>query len=137
VYLIDTNIISEARKGATRADQDQTTTRNDGMLLDYISNQPVKDTPKEEVDKGIARVLLHEYGISVDDMSRDFRMTMDGKRKRLDIAMFEPAAARALEHLHRIVICDKEPAIGRKCTVKIRFPEEAEKNSRLDDIAPP
>ncbi|NBC11795.1 MAG: N-6 DNA methylase, partial [Gammaproteobacteria bacterium] len=111
--------------------QDQATTLEDGMLLDYISNQPVKDTAKEQVRQRIARALFHEYGISVDDMARDFRMTVDGKRKRLDIAIFEPGAAHAPEHLRRIVLCEKEPAIGRKGVVKIRSPEEAEKDFAL------
>ena len=35
--------------------QDQATTLEDGMLLDYISNQPVKDTAKEQVRQRIAR----------------------------------------------------------------------------------
>jgi type I restriction enzyme M protein len=107
------------------------TTLEDGMMLDYITNKPVKDTPKEQVRQRIARALFHEHGISVDDMEPDFKMAVDGRRKRIDIAIFEPGAAHDLEHLRRVVICEKEPNTGRKGAYKMRSPEEAEKELGL------
>jgi hypothetical protein len=38
------------------------TTLDEGMTLDYITGDPVKETPKELVRQRIARALLHEYG---------------------------------------------------------------------------
>ena len=61
----------------------------EGKLLDYITGNPVKDTPKEQVRQRIARALFHEYGISVDDMVPDFKMKVEGRSKKIDIAIFE------------------------------------------------
>lgn len=110
---------------------DGVTTLEDGMVLDYITNSPVKDTPKEQVRQRIARALFHEHGLSVEDMEPDFRMVVDGKRKRIDIAIFEPGAEHTLAHLRRVVICEKEPNTGRKSAYKMRSPEEAEKEFGL------
>lgn len=37
----------------------EVTSLEEGKLLDYISGEPVKDTPKEQVRQRIARALLH------------------------------------------------------------------------------
>ena len=107
------------------------TTLEDGMVLDYITNKPVKDSPKEQVRQRIARALFHEHGISVEDMAPSFRMKVDGRQKRIDIAIFESGAEHSLEHLRRVVICEKEPNTGRKSAYKMRSPEEAEKEFGL------
>lgn len=104
---------------------------DDGSLLDYISNEPVKDTPKEQVRQRIARALFHEYAISVDDMVGDFKIRIDGRQKKIDIAIFEAGAEHTVEHLRRVVICEKEPTNGRKSAYKMRSPEEAEKEFGL------
>jgi type I restriction enzyme M protein len=109
----------------------EVTTLEDGMLLDYITDSPVKDSPKEQVRQRIARALFHEYGISVNDMAPNFALKIDGKRKRLDIAIFAPGAEHSLEHLRRAVVCEKEPTTGRKGAYKLRSPEEAEKEFAL------
>ena len=57
----------------------------EGKLLDYITGNPVKDTPKEQVRQRIARALFHEYGISVDDMVPDFKMKVEGRSKKLSL----------------------------------------------------
>lgn len=41
-------------------------------LQDYITGEPVKNTPREQVRQHIARSLVHTYGISVEDMAPDF-----------------------------------------------------------------
>lgn len=48
-----------------------------------------------------------------------------------DLAIFEPGAAHALEHLARVVICEKEPSNWRKGAYKMRSSEEAEKEFGL------
>ena len=53
--------------------------------------------------------MFHEYGISVEDMDPDFKMKVDGRSKKIDIAIFEPGAEKTPEHLRRIVVCEKEP----------------------------
>jgi type I restriction enzyme M protein len=103
----------------------------DGSILDYITNEPVKDTPKEQVRQRIARALFHEYAISVDDMVPDFKMKVDGRQKKIDIAIFDTGEEHAVEHLRRIVICEKEPTVGRRSAYKLRSPEEADKEFEL------
>jgi type I restriction enzyme M protein len=71
----------------------------EGMILDYITNNQVKDTPKEQVRQRIARALFHEYGISVDDMVPDFKLVVDGKRKSVDIAIFNAGADKTPANL--------------------------------------
>jgi type I restriction enzyme M protein len=114
-----------------QAGDDEITSLEEGKLLDYITGEPVKETPKEEVRQRIARALFHEYGISVEDMVPDFKMNVDGRRKSIDIAIFEPGAAKTLENLRRIVICDKEPKTGSRGAYKLRDHEQAEKEFGL------
>lgn len=101
------------------------------MILDYISNEPIKETPKELVRQRLARALFHEYGISVEDMARDFAVRIDGKKKKVDIAIFEPDAAHTQENLRRAVICKPEPKVGKKGVQKIRDHEQANKEFEL------
>lgn len=103
----------------------------EGSILDYITNEAIKDSPKEQVRQRIARALWHEYGLSVDDMVPDFKMKIDGRQRKIDIAIFDAGAEHTVEHLRRIVICEKEPANGRKSAYKMRSPEEAEKEFEL------
>jgi hypothetical protein len=43
---------------------DEVSSIEEGKLLDYITDEPIKDTPKEQVRQRIARALFHEYGIA-------------------------------------------------------------------------
>jgi type I restriction enzyme M protein len=104
---------------------DEVTSLEEGMLLDYITGKPVKDTPKEQVRQRIARALFHEYGISVDDMVPDFKMRVDGRLKKVDIAIFNPGMGKTVENLRRVVICEKEPKVGAKGAYKMRDPDQA------------
>ena len=107
------------------------TSLEEGKILDYITGQPVKDSPKEQVRQRIARALFHEYGISVEDMEPDFKMKVDGRRKKIDIAIFKPGTEHTVENLERIVICDKEPKKGSKGAYKMRDHEQAKKEFGL------
>lgn len=107
------------------------TSLEEGTILDYITNQPIKDTAKEQVRQRISRALFHEYAISVDDMAPDFKMSIDGRRKKIDLVIFEPGQGHDVEHIRRIVVCEKEPTNGRKDAYKMRSPEEAKEEFRL------
>ena len=61
---------------------------SDGLVLDYITGKLVKENAKELVRQRIARALLHEYGISADDMEPDFKVRVGGKLRKVDIAIF-------------------------------------------------
>ena len=110
---------------------DEVASIEEGSLLDYITGEPVKDTPKEQVRQRIARALFHEYGISVEDMVPDFKMKIDGRRKSIDIAIFEPGSVKTPTNLRRIVICDKEPKTGSKGAYRMRDHKQAEKEFGL------
>lgn len=103
----------------------------EGKLLDYITNKSISDTPKEQVRQRIARALFHEYGISVDDMEPDFRMKVDGRSKKIDIAIFTPGTTHTVDNLRRIVVCEKEPNPGKKGTFRMRDHEQAKKEFGL------
>ncbi|MEU0519105.1 N-6 DNA methylase [Streptosporangium sp. NPDC006007] len=100
--------------------------------IDFISGKPIKLRGSEPVRQRIARVLFHEYGISVDDMARDFPIPVqaDGKRrvtKKADIAVFAHGAPKTLANLRRVVVCKPEPKPGRTVT-KIRMFSQAQED---------
>ena len=103
----------------------------DGMMLDYLTNNPIKETPKELVRQKTLRALFHEYGISAEDMELDFKTTVDGKSKKIDIAIFEHGAEHILANIRRIVMCDTEPKKGKKSAVKMRDHAQAQKDLQL------
>jgi type I restriction enzyme M protein len=104
----------------------------DGMLPDFITGEPVKETPKELVRQELARALLFEYRISPQDMQPDFPVHVEGKRKRADIAIFEPGKEHTVEHLRRAVICRPQPNVGAKSVIKLRDHEQAKED--LDEL---
>lgn len=103
----------------------------DGMMLDYLTNNPIKQTPKELVRQKTLRALFHEYGLSAEDMELDVQIKVDGKSKKIDIAIYEHGSEHLLDNIRRIVVCDKEPKKGKKSTVKIRDHEQAQKDLQL------
>lgn len=103
----------------------------DGMMLDYLTNNPIKETPKELVRQKTLRALFHEYGISAEDMALDFKTIVGGKNKKIDIAIFEHGAEHVSANIRRIVICDTEPKKGKKSAVKMRDHDQAQKDLQL------
>ena len=108
--------------------QSSETPSSDGMTLDYISNRLVKETPKELVRQRIARALLHEYGISADDMEADFKVRVGGKSRKLDIAIFHAGKPHTAENLSRVVFCQPEPKLSKNGVARIRDYEQADKD---------
>ncbi len=104
----------------------------EGMTPDFITGQPVKETPKESVRQELARALLFEYRISPQDMQPDFSVQVDGKRKRVDIAIFETGKEHMVEHLRRAVICRPQPNVGAKQVIKLRDHDQAKDD--LDEL---
>ena len=73
---------SKSKAGAPKKKAgSEITALGEGKILDYITGKPLKDSPKEIVRQRIARALFHEYGISVDDMEPDFKLTVEGRNK--------------------------------------------------------
>jgi type I restriction enzyme M protein len=100
----------------------------EGKIFDYITGGPLKDTDKEQVRQRIARAIIHEYGIAAEDMEPDFKVKVQGKTRKLDIAIFSPGMPHTTEHLYRAVAVDKEPKLGTKGAYRMRDPEEAQKD---------
>lgn len=104
----------------------------EGMMTDFITGQPVKETDKERVRQEVARQLIFEYQIAPESMEADFPVKVDGKNKKLDIAIFEAGKDHAPEAVRRAVICRPFPKVGKKSVVKIRDFAQAEKD--LDEL---
>ncbi len=123
---------SKSKAGAPKKKAgSEITALGEGKILDYITGKPLKDSPKEIVRQRIARALFHEYGISVDDMEPDFKLTVEGRNKKVDIAIFEPGAEHLAEHLRRVVVCEKEPNHSKRGAFKMRDHKQAEKEFGL------
>ncbi|MFC1666027.1 type I restriction enzyme HsdR N-terminal domain-containing protein, partial [Pseudomonadota bacterium] len=103
----------------------------DGMMLDYLSNEPIKQTPKELVRQRTVRALFHEYGIDVNDMALDLTVKVEGRKKKIDVAIFNHGEEHVVENIRRIVMCDKEPKQGRKSTIKMRDHDQAKRDLSL------
>jgi type I restriction enzyme M protein len=100
---------------------------DEGKVFDYITGEPVKDTDKERVRQRIARAIIHEYGIAAEDMEPDFKVKVQGKNRKLDIAIFHPGTEHTTDNLYRAVVVEKEPKLGTKGAYRMRDPEEARK----------
>jgi type I restriction enzyme M protein len=75
----------------------------ENQLYDYITNQPVKDTPVEHVLQTVARSLVDEYDFDHTQLRRDYMVTYEvfdehGKtskvRRKIEIAVFAEGANR-------------------------------------------
>jgi type I restriction enzyme M protein len=100
----------------------------EGKILDYITGKPVMENDKERVRQRIARALFHEYGISVDDMEPDFKVKVDGRNTKIDIAIFESGSEHTAANVRRIVICQKELKVGDRGAVRMRDHDQAAKD---------
>jgi type I restriction enzyme M protein len=105
---------------------------DEGMLPDFITGKPVKDAPKELVRQEAARALLQEYRISADDMEPDFAVKVDGKRRKIDIAVFGPGQPHTEEHLERAIVCRPQPKVGKRSVIKLRDHTQAAED--LDEL---
>ncbi|MFJ7210737.1 restriction endonuclease subunit M [Amycolatopsis sp. NPDC098790] len=108
-------------------------------IIDFITGRPVKKKGNEEVRQRIARALYVEYGISLDDMERDFSIPIEveGRRrgtKRADIAVFVSGSPHTLENVERVVLCKPEPK-GSRAVTKIRTHDQAKNDlEELEDL---
>jgi type I restriction enzyme M protein len=73
----------------------------DDEIIDFITGERIKAKGNESVRQRIARALFHEYGISVQDMERDFPIHVSaiGQRrttKKADIAIFTHGSVHSL-----------------------------------------
>ena len=115
--------------------EDTTGVVRDGFTLDFISGtKEVRETPRELVRQRIARALFHEYGISVEDMAADFPVSVGGRRRRVDIAIFAVGESHTPENIQRVVICRPEPRQNKRGAVKMRDYDQAAQD--IADVKP-
>ncbi|WP_079077963.1 N-6 DNA methylase [Streptomyces sp. CdTB01] len=133
---LDLDIPQQLGDGVDPAAEDtqpRVTALEEGQVVDYITGEAIKETPKEKVRQRIVRALVHEHGIDPHDMSRDFSVTVSEegaprkRTKKADIAIFESGAQHTTANLRRVVICKPEPKRGKN-VVKLREPRQAEKD---------
>jgi len=133
---LDLDLSQQGHEGDELAAEDtqpRVTALEEGQVVDYITGEAIKETPKEKVRQRIARALVHEHGIDPHDMARDFPVTVseDGavrkRSKKADIAIFESRAPHVTANLRRVVVCKPEPKRGKN-VVKVREPAQAEKD---------
>jgi type I restriction enzyme M protein len=98
-------------------DQDGTGTLAEGQLYDFITNQPVQDSPVERTLQTVARSLVDEYGFDHTQLARDQSLTYelidgDGKarkmRQRVSVAVF-PEGIRKTDASQIIRACLVQP----------------------------
>lgn len=101
----------------------------ENQLYDYITNQPVKDSPTERVLQSVARSLVDEYGFDHTQLQRDQSIVYEaydesGRTKRVrrkaEIAIFEENTKR-----------DDQDQIIRICMI---LPPGAKANDRKRGI---
>ena len=103
-----------------------------GDIMDFITGLQVKDTPKERIRQEVVRQLIFEYEIAPESMEADYRIKVDGKNKKVDIAIFEAGKEHEEANLVRVVVCRPAPNTGKKGVVKIRDFKQAA--SDLDEL---
>lgn len=69
-------------------EDDDSTTLDEGQIYDFISGEPVKDSPTERIVQSIARSLVNEYGFDLDQIEREYKIVYevykeDGKTKKV------------------------------------------------------
>lgn len=130
-----TNSRGAQAEGSGAADQSLVHHLDEGYLVDFLTDKPIKDTPKEQVRQRIARVLFHEYQFAPEDMQLDFPVkvqTEKGRRaKKVDIAIFAPGSEHTEGNLRRVVVCNKEPKRGKN-VVKLRTYDQMK--SEMSDL---
>lgn len=103
---------------------------SDGYIIDCITGEKRKETPKEQVRQFIAQALKNQYHIEYEDMQADFTVGSGKTRRVIDIAIFHPGRDHSVLNLSRAVVCRPMRTVGRNAT-RLRDPYEAEKDLKI------
>lgn len=82
-----------------------------GKLRCFISGKLRADKPEEHVRQRWARSLVSEYGYDPEHMAVEFRVKMGRERKRADIVIFKPGAARKQENALIVIEAKREDVL--------------------------
>jgi type I restriction enzyme M protein len=76
----------------------------DGKVVDFLTGQPVPDTPEEYVRQNIEKALVRQYRYDPANCMPEFPIKVGSSRKRVDIVAFESAGvAKNQENAHLLV----------------------------------
>lgn len=76
----------------------------DGKIIDFLTGQPVSDTPEEYVRQNIEKALVRQYRYDPTICLPEFPIKVGSSRKRVDIVAFEsPDVARKQENAHLLI----------------------------------
>ena len=76
----------------------------DGKVIDFLTGQPVSDTPEEYVRQNIEKALVRQYRYDPANCVPEFPIKVGSSRKRVDIVSFEsPEVVRIQENAHLLV----------------------------------
>jgi hypothetical protein len=94
-------------------DEDASTTLAENQIYDFITNEPVKDSPKERALQAVARSLVYEYGFDHTQLERDVTVTYEvtdphGRtrrtRRKVDLVIYPEGKPKELKHIVRVAI---------------------------------
>ena len=83
------------------------------QLYDFVTNQPVKDSPKERTLQAVARSLVYEYGFDSTQLERDVTISYvvtdaygrsRNTRKRVDLVVYPEGAPKDPERIVRAAV---------------------------------
>jgi type I restriction enzyme M protein len=76
----------------------------DGKVIDFLTGQPVFDTPEEYVRQNIEKALVRQYRYDPANCLPEFPIKVGSSRKRVDIVAFESAQViKSQENAHLLV----------------------------------
>jgi type I restriction enzyme M protein len=94
-------------------EEDPSTTLAEDQIYDFITNEPVKDSPKERALQAVARSLVYEYGFDHTQLERDVIVTYEvtdphGRtrraRRKVDLVIYPEGKPKELKHIVRVGI---------------------------------
>jgi type I restriction enzyme M protein len=94
-------------------EEDSSTTLAEDQIYDFITNEPVKDSPKERALQAVARSLVYEYGFDHTQLERDVTVTYEvtdphGRTKRtrrkVDLVVYPEGKPKEPKHIVRVAI---------------------------------
>ena len=101
-----------------------------GTLIDILTGETVRATPKIRLVQKVLRQLIETYGFDRNDIRTRYRSTTTGRRRTVDIVIFRRGTEARDEHVERVVVCRHQ-----KPREKLRSPQEAAADLRkLHDI---
>ena len=90
-------------------------------LIDLLTGEPVRSTPKNRLIQKVLRQLIETYGFDRSAIHTGYRPTANGRRPApVDIVIFRHGEEPADEAVERVIVCQPQ-----KPREKLRSPQEA------------